>query len=96
MGETRAAIIKAKPRPQYTERARMNRVEGTVILNVTLAASGDVKNISVVKGLPQGLTRAAIEAARRIEFEPAVHREGGLLSQWVELEYVFSLDGADG
>lgn len=91
MGETRAAIIKYNPQPSYTESARVNRIEGKVVLKAMLAASGEVKDIHVVEGLPDGLTGEAVEAAQRIEFEPAVHREGRLLSQWVELEYMFSL-----
>ena len=89
MGETRAAIIKHKPLPGYTQTARVNRVEGKVVLKMVLSASGEVTDINVVEGLPFGLTEEAIESARRIEFEPAMHREGRLLSQWIQVEYIF-------
>ena len=91
MGDARAAVIKYKPRPSYTEGARDSGIEGKVLLKVLLAASGEVKDIRVIEGLSGGLMGEAIGAARRIEFEPAVHRDGRFLSQWVELEYVFSL-----
>jgi TonB family protein len=93
MGETRVAIIKHKPLPEYTPSARLNRIAGKVILKMVLSASAKVQNINVVEGLPFGLTDKSIEAARRIEFEPAVHRDGRLLSQWIHVEYVFTSGG---
>jgi len=93
MGETRAVIIKHKPLPEYTQSARVNRIAGKVILKMVLSASGEVQNINVVEGLPFGLTGEAIEPARRIEFEPAIHRDGRLLSQWIHVEYVFTSSG---
>lgn len=62
--------ITSKPKATYTDLARQNNVEGSVLLKVTLLASGEVGNVSVVRGLPDGLNERAINAARRIEFEP--------------------------
>ena len=59
---------------------------------MVLCASGEVTSIDVIEGLPFGLTEEAVEAARGIEFEPAVHREGFLMSQWIRVEYTF-VDG---
>jgi len=59
-----------RPKPQYTETARKNLVEGQVVLRITFLANGTIGPISVVKGLPDGLTEQAIEAAKRITFEP--------------------------
>jgi TonB family protein len=63
-------VITSKPRATYTDLARQNNTEGAVLLKVTLLASGEVGNVSVVRGLPDGLTEQAVEAARQIEFEP--------------------------
>ena len=60
----------SKPRAEFTEIARANETQGTVTLRVTFLASGEVGPISVVAGLPDGLTDQAIEAARNIKFEP--------------------------
>ncbi len=68
---TKPLLLISKPRPPYTEAAKNNDVQGTVMLRVTFLASGEIGSISVVKGLPYGLTEQAIAAARRIRFEPA-------------------------
>ncbi|HEX6185519.1 MAG TPA: energy transducer TonB [Pyrinomonadaceae bacterium] len=84
------ALITFKPEPGFTEEARRNNVTGTVRLRAILSASGDVINISVVKGLPDGLTEKAITAARQIKFRPAV-KDGHIVSQYVVLEYNFNI-----
>lgn len=62
--------IISKPRPGYTDAARANQVTGSVLLKVTLLASGQVGSIVPVRRLPDGLTEQAIAAARQIKFEP--------------------------
>ncbi len=61
--------IISKPRALYTDQARQNNVQGTVVLKVTFLASGQIGSISTIKGLPNGLTEKAIAAARSIKFE---------------------------
>jgi TonB family protein len=63
------------PRPEYTTEARKNKVQGQVTLRVTFKADGTIGSINVVRGLPDGLTDKAIEAAKAIEFKPAT-RDG--------------------
>ena len=62
--------ITAKPKATYTDAARQNNVQGSVLLRVTFLGNGSIGSISPVKGLPYGLTEQAIAAARRIQFEP--------------------------
>jgi TonB family protein len=64
-----------KPKPEYTAAAREQRIEGEVLLEVVFRASGDVTVLRVVQRLGHGLDETAVEAARRIRFEPA--RAGG-------------------
>ena len=66
----RPFVITSKPRAEYTDLARANNIEGSVLLRVSLLASGDVGQIKAIRELPDGLTEQAIEAARQIEFEP--------------------------
>jgi protein TonB len=84
------AIITFKPEPGFTEDARKNNVTGTVRLRAVLSASGEVTSISIVKGLPDGLTEKAIAAARQIKFRPA-QKDGRTVSQYVVLEYNFNI-----
>jgi TonB family protein len=87
---TQRAIITSKPEPGFTEDARKNNVTGVVRIRAVLTASGEVTNISVVKGLPDGLTEKAIEAARQIRFRPA-QKDGHTVSQYIVLEYNFNI-----
>lgn len=54
----------------YTAKARRNKIEGMVKLNVTLLSSGKIGEVFVINGLPDGLTEQAIKAAKAIKFEP--------------------------
>jgi TonB family protein len=84
------ARIRDKPIPKYTEAARKHNVNGTVALTAILCRSGQVTDIQVVKGLPHGLTESAIDAAKRIKFDPAL-KDGEAVSQTTQLEYSFSV-----
>lgn len=84
------AVLLSKPQPNFTEAARMNNVSGTVRLRVVLGANGDVSNITVISGLPDGLTERAIDAAHGIRFMPA-WKDGRRVSQYVPVEYIFSV-----
>ncbi|HEX7316521.1 MAG TPA: energy transducer TonB [Pyrinomonadaceae bacterium] len=87
---TRKAVITFKPEPGFTEEARKNNVTGVVRLRAVLHANGGIQGISVVKGLPDGLTEKAIAAARQIRFTPA-EKDGRTVSQYVVLEYNFNI-----
>jgi TonB family protein len=87
---TQRALITFKPEPGFTEDARRNNVTGLVRLRAVLSASGEVSNVSVVKGLPDGLTEKAISAAKQIKFRPA-QKDGRTVSQYVVLEYNFNI-----
>jgi protein TonB len=59
------------PDPHYPEEARHARVQGVVILQTIIDKVGHVTDIKVLKGLPSGLTEAAVEAVSSWRFEPA-------------------------
>ncbi len=56
--------------PRYTEAAREARVAGQVVLECIVDEEGRVNDVRTVRGLPEGLTEAAIEAISRWRFEP--------------------------
>ena len=78
------------PTPQYTEEARANRINGTVVLRVLVGADGDVKQVRVVSGLPYGLNEKAIEVARQTKFKPAM-KDGKPVPHWVALQMSFNI-----
>jgi TonB family protein len=79
-----------KERAKYTEDARQNRIQGTVVLSVVFGADGLLHDIRTIQGLPYGLTENAIEAAKRIRFQPAI-RDGRPVSVRTVLEFNFAL-----
>jgi TonB family protein len=79
-----------KVKASYTEHARRNRIEGEVVLNVVFAANGAIHSIRVVRGLPDGLTEKAIEAAKKTRFRPAIEN-GVPVSVRGDLSFTFSL-----
>lgn len=84
------AEILSKPTPVYTQEARSLRVEGEVLLEVVLEASGTLRVLRVVRGLGHGLDDNAIRAAQQIHFKPAM--QGGKPSDsTVVLHILFQL-----
>ena len=67
---TRVQILE-KPRPEYTDQARNNLVEGEIRLLVGFDADGTIGHILVLRTLGYGLDQQAVRAARRIKFVPA-------------------------
>lgn len=58
--------------PRYPEAARHARVQGVVVLEVTIDAGGSVTDVQALRQLPLGATDAAIEAVRGWSFTPAL------------------------
>ena len=79
-----------RPRAKYTEIARQNRIQGSVVLSVIYGADGSIRDIRVQHGLPDGLTEEAIAAARQIRFNPASHN-GRPVNVRGTIEYNFTL-----
>jgi TonB family protein len=65
--------ITFKPNPVYTQEARDLKLEGEVLLEVSFSANGTLHVNKVVRGLGHGLDEAAIAAANKIRFKPALH-----------------------
>jgi protein TonB len=75
------AVLLSKVDPVYPDRARRAGVEGTVLLDVTIDATGRVTDVTVLRGLPLGVSRAADEAVRRWHYRPARGPEGPVASR---------------
>lgn len=84
------AEILSKPTPVYTQEAKSLRVEGEVLLEVVLEASGSLHVLRVVRGLGHGLDDNAVKAAEQIHFKPAM-RDGQPADSTVVLHIIFQL-----
>ncbi len=69
---TNPVKITFKPNPVYTQEALNLKIEGEVLLDVTFNADGSLHVNRVVRGLGHGLDEAAIAAANKMKFEPAL------------------------
>lgn len=87
---TQKAVITFKQEPGFTESARKFNVAGTVRLRAVLNRTGEVTDVTVLAGLPHGLTTKAIEAAKKMKFQPA-QKDGRAVSQYIVLEYHFNI-----
>ncbi len=89
---SRKAVITKKPDPGFTEAAREKDVSGVVSLAVVLCHTGRVTDVRVLRGLPEGLTEQAVNAARRVTFMPA-EKDGRRVSTHAGFEYSFNTIG---
>jgi TonB family protein len=87
---TTAVEITYKPNPIYTDEARRLKLEGEVLLEVVFGANGQLRVNQVVRGLGHGLDEAAIAAANKIRFKPAL-RNGQPLDSTAIVHVVFQL-----
>ena len=79
-----------KEKAKYTEEARQNKIQGTVVLSAVFTSDGQVTSVRVIRGLPDGLTEKAIEAAKKIRFQPAT-KNGAAVTVRGQLEFTFNL-----
>jgi TonB family protein len=80
-----------KEMAKYTEIARINRLKGTVVLSAFFSSDGWLSDFRVVRGLPDGLTRRAIEALKMVRFSPA-SLNGALVDMRESIEFDFEPD----
>ncbi|HVO79827.1 MAG TPA: energy transducer TonB [Terriglobales bacterium] len=82
--------ITYKPNPVYTPEARQLKLEGEVLLEVRFTATGQLHVNRVVRGLGHGLDEAAIAAANKMRFKPAL-RNGVPVDSTAIVHVVFQL-----
>jgi TonB family protein len=78
--------------PRYTEEARKERIQGVVIVQTVIDRTGAVSDARVLKGLPKGLSEAAVDAIRQWRFEPATNADGEPVEVYYNLTVNFRLD----
>jgi len=75
-----------KPEPHFTARERWEHDRQTVVLTTLFCGSGEVTKIRVKNGVSDSVDAKAIEAARKIRFEPG-EKDGKKVSQWLIVQY---------
>jgi len=64
-------VLLSHSEPEYTSEARQMRIQGEVVLRVTITASGQMLVHSVIHGLGHGLDESAMRSAPTYRFQPA-------------------------
>jgi TonB family protein len=83
-------VLLNAPGLHYTELARTNRTEGSVVARVLVGSDGLVKDVRIIRGLPDGLNEEAVRAAYQIRFTPAM-KDGEPVPYWQVMEMEFHL-----
>ena len=86
-GDRKAKVI-YKIEPEYTADAREKKIEGSVLLGVTINHDGMPQNPQVKKSLYPSLDQSAIDAVRKWRFEPAI-KNGQPVSMYITVEFFF-------
>jgi TonB family protein len=78
------------PDPEYSEQARKKKIQGTVVISLTVTVDGTTRDIKVVKGVGYGLDEKAVEAVSRWKFSPAL-KDGEPIEKEMSVEVAFRL-----
>jgi TonB family protein len=79
------------PDPEYTDEARRAKLQGIVVLQVTISPQGRVVDAEVIKGPGYGLEQKSLDAVRKWQFKLPVDPEGNPASVSVAVEVSFRL-----
>jgi TonB family protein len=79
------------PNPPYTPEARADRVQGRVLLILTVTEQGSDEHVGVIDGLADGLTDQALETVRNWRFKPAIGKDGKPFATRMPVEVTFRL-----
>jgi TonB family protein len=77
------------PTPQYSDRARKNGIQATIVLTVVVSADGRAVRVRVTKDPGYGLAEHAIEAVGMWKFRPAANKDGKPIPVIVPIEITF-------
>jgi TonB family protein len=88
--QTMRPTILYKEKALYTDLARSNRVQGTILVSAIFTADERITGVQIVRGLPDGLNEEALRAARKIRFKAAC-KNGKPVSVRMSMEFSFNL-----
>ncbi len=89
-GGVSAPVAIYDPDPEYSEEARKQKYQGTVILWVIIDNNGHVRDMKVQRSLGMGLDEKAMEAVKKWRFRPAM-KDGKPVAVQVNVEVNFRL-----
>lgn len=90
-GVTRPQCVHC-PEPQYNNEARKANLSGTVLLDVTVTAEGNVINAVVLRGPGDPLIVLALAQVKKWRFKPALNAQGEPVTCRVNVQINFHWD----
>ncbi|HCF58748.1 MAG TPA: energy transducer TonB, partial [Myxococcales bacterium] len=88
---TKLPELSREVKAKYPEEARKLGIEGQVILELTIDATGKVTQARLVKRAGHGFDEAALEAVRRFAFKPGTEGGEPIVTE-ITYTYTFQLD----
>ena len=79
------------PPPEYSNKARADKLEGSVVFDVKVTEEGKTTAIILVKGLGKGLDEQAEKAVKSWKFSPAKDSSGKPVAVRVQVQVSFHL-----
>lgn len=79
------------PNAQFTHEATVAKMQGSVILQAVIGADGRAHDIQVIKSLPCGLARSAVESVQNWLFTPATGPDGNPAAVRQTIEVTFHM-----
>lgn len=79
-----------KIEPDYSEEARLAKLEGTVILSIEIDQTGHAVDMSVIRSVGMGLDEQAMQAVNQWRFRPSM-KDGKPVAVWAQVEVKFRL-----
>ena len=83
-------VLKDGPKPEYSDFARANNIQGTVIVEALVDENGKVFAADVVQSVHAELDKAAVAAVKDWKFTPAIEN-GKATMQVVRIPLTFAL-----
>jgi protein TonB len=89
-GEVVPPELITKVQPVYPEIARKARVQGVVIVEAIIDKQGNVVEGRILRGLPMGVSEAAVAAIHKWKYRPAI-LNGRPVSVYLTVTVTFTL-----
>ncbi len=78
------------PNPEYTDRARKQKIRGSVVLSIVVTDKGNVRDAKVVAGVDKDLDKQAMRTVSTWRFEPAT-KDGKPVAVRLKVEVDYKL-----
>ena len=85
-----APVPLTRAEARQTEEALRNRIQGPLRMRLLVGGDGKVKQVKIIRGLPDGLNEQALQQAYSLKFKPAM-RAGQPVDVWLLFEIEYNL-----